>query len=401
MKNLNIAIFIENYAAGGSDKIARVLIDNLPYKKLFLFVNHNNEMDMLLQTPLPEYTNLIVYKLITIAELGEKANSFRLKNKFIYIIFKLFNLIIRYPLIIYSIVYFYFKFKKYDIDVFFSNNGGYPGGEYCRSATLSLALSKKIKNYHIVHNIATKPFFWLFRPFEFFYDRLIDKVSTIICVSNETKKVLMDVRDIREDPLVIYNGVDSPKLKQYNSLKKDKLFKILTVGVLDSRKNQLLILKSLVILKNKGVSNIKLFIVGREAEIGYKEKLETYASQNDITDMIEFLNFTNPYPYYELCDIFVLSSNIESFALVRVEAMSMNMPVITTNVGDAHMQIENGINGFIIENEKDMAEKITNYANNNSLVIEHGIKSSEFYNKRFTLNKMIENYTSIIEKNYI
>ena len=50
----NIAILIENYIAGGSDKIARDLVDNLKYGQCYLFVNKRNDFSILLAKPLPK-----------------------------------------------------------------------------------------------------------------------------------------------------------------------------------------------------------------------------------------------------------------------------------------------------------------------------------------------------------
>ena len=76
----NISIFIENYVAGGSDKIARDLIDNLEYEKCYLFVNSRNDFSMLLSKPLPKNCELIKYGIKTIPELGLFANSLKNKN---------------------------------------------------------------------------------------------------------------------------------------------------------------------------------------------------------------------------------------------------------------------------------------------------------------------------------
>jgi len=118
-----------------------------------------------------------------------------------------------------------------------------------------------------------------------------------------------------------------------------------------------------------------------------------------LTDWVKFEGFTNPERYYEECHVFILTSVIESFALVRVEAMSYKMPVITTDVGDAKEQVVNGKNGYIIADENDLADKILIYKNNLEMIKEHGEASEKIFIEKFTLEKMIDKYATIFESN--
>lgn len=393
MKNKKIAILIENYLAGGCDKIARDLIDNLKYEKLYLFINKDSDLKILLNRDLPKNVELITYSLLSIPKLGLFANNFKRKSKLFYIVLKAFNLLIRYPLILFYFVYFYFLLKKFDLDVFFSNNGGYPGGEFNRVATLSFSLFGK-PNYHIVHNLATKPFFKLFTPIEYFIDWLLDKSATFICVSNQTRDVLLQNRFIKQQPIVIYNGIKS-STKQNNKLNNGTI-KLLSIGLLGKRKNQLELIEVMNILKQKDYSDIELYLLGDEEDIGYKKQLNEKIRQYELKN-IHLEGFCDPVKYYKMCDIFVLSSMVESFALVRVEAMSYQMPVITTDVGDAHLQIKNGKNGYIVNNVLQFANAIEIYLQNKEMILQHGDYGHEIFKNRFTLDKMIEEYQKLVD----
>lgn len=63
---------------------------------------------------------------------------------------------------------------------------------------------------------------------------------------------------------------------------------------------------------------------------------------------------------YQVCDIFVLPSVVESTPQVTVQAMASGKPVIGTRVGGIIDQIKDGWNGFLIQpgNEQELAEKI-------------------------------------------
>lgn len=393
MRTENIGIFIENYLAGGCDKIARDLIDNLSYNKLYLYVNKGSDLKILLQNDLPNNVELIEYNLISIPKLGMFANNFKEKNKIVYGLLKFFNLMIRYPILVLYIIYFFLLFRKVNIDVFFSNNGGYPGGECNRMASIAFSFLRG-RNYHIVHNLATKPFFKLFKFFEYFIDSLIDKNCRFICVSNQTKEVLLKNRYIKQQPIVIYNGIKN-HIKQ-NKKQNHDIIKLLNIGLLGDRKNQLQIIETVKILKSRGYDCIELYLLGDEEDVGYKDMLVEKAKQYSL-DNIHLKGFCDPSEYYQACDIFVLSSIVESFALVRVEAMSYEMPVISTNVGDVYLQIENGRNGYIVSNAEEMADALEVYLKNKELILEHGHNGYEIFQNRFTLNKMIEQYQKLID----
>ncbi len=392
-----IGIFIENYVAGGSDKIARDLIEGLCYKRAYLFVNKSNDLSMLCAAKFPKNVDFIPYRIITLAELGSFANSFQSKSKLLFLFLKVFNLFIRYPLMLWFIIYFFFLFRKYPIDIFFSNNGGYPGGECNRMATVA-AYFICSKNYHIVHNIATNVFLKIFTPFEYAIDVMIDKCSKIICVSGQTKDALLQKRFFKQKPLVINNGVKARNNYIKNFILAKEKLKLLNIGALGVRKNQYFIIEALNILHLKGY-DVELYIVGQEEDVGYTDMLKAKIKQYNLQNNVFFEGFrADPYRYYELCDVFILSSIVESFALVRVEAMSIGMPIVTTDVGDAHIQVNNGINGFIVNTPYAMALAIEKYILNFSLIAEHSKNGYEIYQNYFTDNKMLMQYQALIDK---
>jgi len=117
-----VGIFIENYLAGGCDKIASDLIDNLNYQKLYLFINKDADLKFIINAKNYKNIEVVTYDFATLHMLGVKANSFQNKNRFLYICLKIWNLFIRYPMMMYFIVYFILLFKKYKINILFSKS---------------------------------------------------------------------------------------------------------------------------------------------------------------------------------------------------------------------------------------------------------------------------------------
>jgi len=97
-------------------------------------------------------------------------------------------------------------------------------------------------------------------------------------------------------------------------------------------------------------SKLYLLIAGEGPE---KNFLIDYVNKKSIVNNVIFLGFVNrtelPY-YYSAADVFIITSNYESFSLVTLEAMSCELPIIATNVGYLPEIVKNGENGLIVEN---------------------------------------------------
>jgi len=93
--------------------------------------------------------------------------------------------------------------------------------------------------------------------------------------------------------------------------------------------------------------------------------------------------------YYKAADLFVLPTRKDIWGLVINEAMSMGLPVITTDRCVSGLElVENGVNGYIIsvDDEKSLAEKI-NYIVSENLSLQYGKKSLEKVSK-YTFEEM-------------
>lgn len=387
-------IFIENYVAGGSDKVARLLIDHLPFEKVYLFVNKSNDTSVLLDDSLPKNVQLIWYKLFSVTDLNMMIDNNK-NNLINYIILRFIHTLLKYPLILFSTLLFFIQFRKINADLFIANNGGYPGGEYCRSATIAASLIPKTRVFHIFHNMAYPPAF-IFAPIEWVFDYLIDIKCQLIGVSQATVKRIKEKRNIKQDVKFIYNGLYNKERKQYYDT---NFLKLLNVGYLGSIKNQEMILKALEIVINKGYKNIKIYFVGKEGEKNYLNKLKQLSTTLKLEDYVSFEGYkANLFEYYENCNIFVLSSLVESLPMVILEAMSVGMPVIATNVGGTDEQIQDGTNGFIIpaDDINMMADKFIYFIENKSEIEVFGKKSYEIFNSKFTIDKMMSSYIKLL-----
>ena len=135
---------------------------------------------------------------------------------------------------------------------------------------------------------------------------------------------------------VIFVGVPAPPLnyKADRTIASRKIFTFLCIGIVCPRKNQVWAVELFKAFA-KDRTDVKLVIVGaretRQYEIDYLNLLKV-AIGND--SRIELHPVTeNVDPFYQAADVLLFTSTNEVTPMVISEAMSYEIPVITTNIG--------------------------------------------------------------------
>lgn len=78
----------------------------------------------------------------------------------------------------------------------------------------------------------------------------------------------------------------------------------------------------------------------------------------------------NPYPYINSCDIYVQPSRYEGNAVTVREAQILCKPCVITAYATAHSQIQDGVDGVIVENDVEgAADGIEEFLNNKALQV--------------------------------
>ena len=154
--------------------------------------------------------------------------------------------------------------------------------------------------------------------------------------------------------------------------KKNENFVFLNIASLDYKKNHLLLLESFKLVTEK-FKNVELRIVGQGA---LEKKLKNHAQVLGL-QQVKFLGLLNRIEIQnELINsnALVLSSDIETFGVVVIEALAIGRPVVSTICGGPEYII-NLDNGILVEinNIQELAnamcEMITNYSKYNLNVI--------------------------------
>lgn len=193
-----------------------------------------------------------------------------------------------------------------------------------------------------------------------FYNRCDKLFSNSIHINNDLK----DNFGIKIPMEVIYNPIEIPKktIVPAELYKKNHSLGIITVGTLNTRKNQIMIIKALKEIEN----NDKLVILGDGHLRAYLSneinnlKLEKQVYlKGEVKNVNEFLLVS---------DCFVLSSFTEGFPNALLEAMAIGLPCISTNCLSGPLELLNENKEANIEMGEFFIAKYGILVNNNDHV---------------------------------
>ncbi len=158
----------------------------------------------------------------------------------------------------------------------------------------------------------------------------------VIAVSIGVKEDLMGMNVKKDKIQVIYNPVITKSLKEENisnlaikNWTKSKHNKLIAVGEFKAQKNFLNLVEAIYFAKSSLNLDLSLLILGDGEQMPY---ISSQIKKMDLEENIFLAGWVNdPLPYYNLADLFVLSSDYEGFGVVIVEAMSCGLNIVSTD----------------------------------------------------------------------
>ena len=176
----------------------------------------------------------------------------------------------------------------------------------------------------------------------------------IASVSEECRNSFLTQYPTLKEKVITIENINSPDFIRnmakeeivLNEINRD-YFNIVSVGRLSYVKGFDLAVQALRLLHDKGLTDIKWYVVGYG---GYEEELKAIIAQNKLEDSFILLGKkTNPYTYIEACDLYVQPSRYEGKAVTVTEAKILGKPVLITNYPTSKSQIEDGKEGLICD----------------------------------------------------
>lgn len=335
MKKKKILFTAYNLGIGGVEKALVNLLNNMDYNKY--------DVTLYLQLASGEFLDQ-VDKNVKIYGY----NLSKLKNK----ILKRISNILKYLFILIK------NFKKYDFSCCYAP--GYPlssilalFGSSSNAAWLHTNISTYMSQSDWYEKVRGKKTEDTTKKVKYFVNRMyFRQFKNKIFVSQNAMNAYLNIYP-KDKCKVIYNIIDGKEIIEKSKieieLKKDNVKTFIHVGRhTESDKRITRIINAAEKLKKD--YNFKILLVGDGIdnslyrEMVKKLKLEKY--------VIFLGKKTNPFPYYKISDALILSSKFEGYPTVFLEAMILNIPIITTNVSDAENDIKDKY-GIVVDNNDD------------------------------------------------
>ena len=183
--------------------------------------------------------------------------------------------------------------------------------------------------------------------------------SAVITITDFTRKYLIETYKIPAEMVeLIYQGTEVDRFTHSEKAKKEAYRRYVLsldaspvlgcVGMFEERKGQTVLLETISRLANGIFPNIHLILVGEGPD---EQMLKEKVKSLDIGEHVTFFPFTSEPEYiFERIDMLVLSSLFkEGLPNVLLEAMSMKVPVISSEMAGVPEIVKNGETGYMVE----------------------------------------------------
>ena len=249
------------------------------------------------------------------------------------------------------------------------------------------------------------------------YNSIIEK--TMVCNGNSKKILEEHFKRNPDEVQTVYIGVDEEKFNpdRYNKEELEKKYlggttnkKIISfICRISEQKRPLLFLEIIKKLKEKR-QDFKVLVVGDGNLLGkMKEKAK---KMNLLEDIIFLGEIKNTGEIYKISNVTVNCSLKEGLALTSYESLSMNVPIVSSDVGGQKELISKDVGEIVklMQNEEDVylekysPEEINSYVKAINKVLDNLETYKSNCRKRicenFTISKMIEKMDSIFEETH-
>jgi glycosyltransferase involved in cell wall biosynthesis len=240
----------------------------------------------------------------------------------------------------------------------------------------------------------------------YFYKKTAKKIITI---SKFLKNEIIEITD-RKDVEIIYSTIEEKYFEEIfnkcridEKAKMDIRFKVLNIGSIYQMKGQDILIEALLSMKTK---NILVEFVGNIIDKEYYLKMYDAILKKSIKDCVSFLGELNKSELIQKIidsDCIVLTSKEEGQSLVLLEALYLEKPIITTNVGVVSEVIKDNINGLLYNfgDVTKLCELILKLRSDKMLYNKISSNCKKTYNDNFNSEISIMKFEKIFEESLI
>ena len=281
--------------------------------------------------------------------------------------------------------------KDNDIEIVHSHGKG--AGIYSRILKI---LNPRLKIVHTLHGVHIGEYGFLKKSAYVFWERFLTLFTDkFINVSNSENNLCLKLGLFKKSKSkVVYNGIkallkdDNAKIKFDLSGKKA----VTTISRFDYAKNMSLAYE--IAKKFKDKSSIVFLWLGDGDD---RAKFESMAQKDGVN--IIFTGFTDEVPaYLSATDIYLSTSRWEGLPYALIEAQSLSIPIVATNVVGNNEVVENGKSGFLFEDAQQACRDIEILLNDEKIYGKMRGEALLNFKDKFNIGAMIRKVEKIYEQ---
>jgi len=254
-------------------------------------------------------------------------------------------------------------------------------------------------------HLDNRPVKWINK---FHEKRALKNADALISVSQFTADKTNFVFGLKKNFTIIPNPIDSGLFKE-DGLQHDLDKSILYFGSLIRKKGLL----ELPLIFNEVIEmspDAKLILIGKDVRDIISGNSSTWQMMQNLFSekAIKNVEYLGELPYEAIkekiqqSNMCVFPSFAEAFPVSWLEAMSLEKPIVASNIGWANEMIDEGENGFLADPKDHVyyAKRIIDFLENENLRVEAGKaarnKIEAFFDIKVLANKNIEFYNKVI-----
>ncbi|MBO0330179.1 glycosyltransferase [[Muricauda] lutisoli] len=211
-------------------------------------------------------------------------------------------------------------------------------------------IGREVNVISVLSKIQSSKKWFSFIDFTKYSYKLLD---IILCQSKDMANDMQMNFDVSSKKIRIINNPISESFVPKKQMPNNTVPKFITVGSLVERKGHMRILKALL----KYNEPFEYTMIGDGNKV---EEVLNFAKENNIGENVKHIPFTkNVSDYLKKSDIFLQGSYVEGFPNALLESCATGTPAIVYKaLGGIDEIIEEGVNGYIAEDEVEFVEKL-------------------------------------------
>lgn len=248
-----------------------------------------------------------------------------------------------------------------------------------KNTRYDLAISFLTPHYFVAEKVnANKKVAWIHTDYDFIDVDINSELSMwnkfdkIAAVSEGVEQSFVKKFPSLKDKVFVFENIMSAKLIVTQSKENPKYsfstenINLLSVGRFCHAKNFDNVPEICKIIRNNGL-NVKWYLIGYGGDENLIcKKIQEENMQNYV---IMLGKQENPYPYINMCDVYIQPSRYEGKCVAVREAQMLGKPVIITNYTTSSSQLNNGVDGIIVPmDNRSCGEEIAKILNNKELL---------------------------------